>query len=123
MLKKQIDWLWSAIKVVDKKNIFFMNLDCGIATDTIRMHIVNDKMLPDNITKKTDIVLNHVNDLDVESSIVINSEFLIDALKVFNDKTIIEVLRDKYGNHVLRLYDGRDGNEAIVMCCEREVEK
>jgi hypothetical protein len=119
LLKKQLDWLWSAVKNEDKLQIITVTEDCAMATDGARMHLVNADLAPDTV-HDADIggTLEEFSDASVIVLISINPEFLIDALRVFSD--IVDIYYVESENiKGLVINSDESECEAFLMCIEK----
>lgn len=119
LLKKQIDWLYSAVRGNEKLRILSIQADCAIATDGHRMHIINAPNLPDAVDG-TDIasILKVFDEAETVSKIKINPRFLIDALRIFDNQESVDIdvinINLIPGNEGI-IINGND-NTALIMC-------
>jgi hypothetical protein len=119
LLKKQIDWLYSAVRGKEELRIFSIMDTCAIATDGHRMHIINAPNLPD-VVDGTDIasILKVFDGAETVSKIKINPRFLIDALRIFDNQESVDI--DVININLIPGNEGiiinGDNNTALIMC-------
>jgi hypothetical protein len=121
LLKKQIDWLWSAIRDRDGWQIVTITDDCALATDGIRMHAINADFVPDTIDgASVGNALEAFSDAPVKAQFAVNPEFLIDALRVFNGSVDIHYVQsENNGIKGVIINSNESDCEVFLMCVEK----
>jgi hypothetical protein len=120
--KKDIDWLWKAIRNKLPDDVIAIQDDCAIATDGYRMHTINSLDLPDIINNfHVGDVLKIFDEGEIKTRFVINSQFLIDALSIFQNEVHIILIQNSNIEGIIVNSDNETDKdkEAFVMCIKR----
>jgi hypothetical protein len=119
--KEDFEWLRSAIKDEWFRQIIHISDEAAIATDGMRLHVINVNRLPDKFDGFTrDDVIEKTSG-EVKAGFLINPEYLADALKGFSQYVRIEIVGDNTFWSV-KLSDDDSDKIAFIACMKEEID-
>jgi hypothetical protein len=107
-------------RVVQANNTHISD-EAAIATDGMRLHVINVNMLPDKFDGFTRNEVVKKTSGEVKARFLINPEYLADALKGFSQYVRIEIVGDNtfWG---VKLSDDDSDKIAFIACMKEEID-